>query len=229
MKQDGKVYYPRGVPVFYTSDLHLSHSNIMLHCGRREFMSPAEREMFDTWDGQRHHRPRIGQESVSRMNEALIANINAIVPKDAVLALLGDFIWGPENLDDYYALAKYFRDAINCQSIHMVWGNHDLRHIAPLFQWHNEKVTVVINGRKVVLSHEFVCYWDCRHRGSRHYYGHTHGRAEAELEKLFPGRYSQDVGVDCAFAITGQYRPFSDRELEEKMKRRSGFGLLHKE
>lgn len=220
--------YPVDLPVFYTADLHLNHGNILLYCGRDEFMSSHEREMYHAWmadggqDGGGGKRPRISRETVMRHDDGLLAQINSIVPTDGVLAIVGDFCFGR---NEYYKIARRFREAIKCQNVHLIWGNHDRRNIADLFSWTNEKVTVKVGDHKVVLDHEAHYFWDCRHHGARHYYGHTHGRGENDLDLIMPGRFSIDVGVDNVYRLLGAYRPFSDIELEKTMKERSGFGL----
>lgn len=230
----GKIEYPRDVLPFYWADPHLGHGNIIAYCGRREFMSPTERELYDEWfaTGSRRDQkrsPRMSRETIARHDEAMIANVNELVPTDGILVVAGDFCLGSREEEPYIALATRYREAIKCRSLHMVWGNHDGRCIAHLFRWTNEKVTLVVGGQNVVISHEALFFWDQRGRGARHYYGHTHARGEEELDRLMPGRFSQDVGVDNAYRLVGKYRPFSHVELEESMRTRSGYGLMKQE
>ena len=232
-----KLKYP-DLPVYYTADTHIYHSNIILYCNRREFMSASEKEMADVWyEGHdREKKPRISRETVARHDLAIIDLINAQVPEEAILVIAGDFCWGG------FEVMKRYREAIRCKYIHLIWGNHDYEYasdeeINSLFTWSDQKVTVVVPGHTkaqrragdVVLCHEAMWIWDGRHKGSRHYYGHSHARAEDELDKIAPGRFSMDVGVDNAYRLVGQYRPFSDTELEIIMSKRPGFGLLRKD
>lgn len=53
----------------------------------------------------------------------------------------------------------------------------------------------------VVLCHYSFAIWDRKHYGAVHFHGHTHG----ELMQI-PKRL--DVGVDVAFKLLGEYRPF---------------------
>jgi hypothetical protein len=64
-----------------------------------------------------------------------------------------------------------------------------------------------VEGRGVpaILCHYAFSRWERRHYGSYHFFGHSHG-------KYNPGGRSLDVGVDSAYVIFGEYRPFS---LEE--------------
>ncbi|MFH1685490.1 MAG: metallophosphoesterase [Candidatus Micrarchaeota archaeon] len=54
--------------LFFTSDLHLNHGNIIRHCNR---------PFSGLWE----------------MNDVLIANWNSVVPKDGVVIVAGDLIW----------------------------------------------------------------------------------------------------------------------------------------
>lgn len=231
-----KLYYPRDLEWCATADPHLGHGNILLYCRRYEFMSQQERELADAWygDGEpRDRKPHLSRDTIRRHDDGIIANINATVPVDAILAIVGDFCWGPDDDVRFHEVAKRYREAIKCKHVHLIFGNHDRRCMADLFTWVNEKVTVVVRGHNtqqwrradhIVLDHEAKWFWDGRHKGSRHYYGHTHARGEEELDRLAPGRFSMDVGIDNARRILGQYRPFKDSELEAIMTKRTGFG-----
>lgn len=231
-----KLYYPQNHPVAYSADLHLGHGNIILYCLRKEFMTPAECEMADAWYGDgkpREKKPKMSRETIQRHDEAIIANINTIVPHDGILAIVGDF----SMMQDRDVIRRY-RERITSQFIHLVLGNHDLPNVTDIFQWVDQKRTVVVSGHDtscfglashVVLDHEAHWFWDGRHKGSRHYYGHTHAMGEEELDRLAPGRFSIDVGVDNAMRLLGERRPFKDVELEAIMTKRSGFGAYIRE
>ena len=67
----------------------------------------------------------------------------------------------------------------------------------------------IIEGENMIFcSHYSHRVWDQSHKGSLHCYGHSHGSIPDW------GR-SMDVGVDVAYKLTGEYRPFS---LEEVVK-----------
>jgi hypothetical protein len=56
-------------------------------------------------------------------------------------------------------------------------------------------------------------------------YGHAHGSAEEWMDFYMPGRLSMDVGVDNAYRVLGEYRPFSFPEISSIMKSRRGFQM----
>ena len=84
--------------LFFTSDTHFGHKNIIKYCNRP----------FKT---------------VEEMNEALIENWNKVVPKDGVVVHCGDFTYPfkDSNIIDQYQ--KYFSQLKG--SIILVRGNHD--------------------------------------------------------------------------------------------------------
>lgn len=75
----------------------------------------------------------------------------------------------------------------------------------------NIEVDNHVNNRSLFLSHYSHRVWNGSHRGVIHLYGHSHGS--------LPGLgKSMDVGVDVAYKIFGEYRPFNIKEIFEIMK-----------
>jgi calcineurin-like phosphoesterase family protein len=68
------------------------------------------------------------------------------------------------------------------------------------------------------MLHYPMLSWDALHHGGIHLYGHSHGRYEGELDKIFPGRRSMDVGVDNIFRLFGMWRPISLGEVINLLK-----------
>jgi calcineurin-like phosphoesterase family protein len=67
-----------------------------------------------------------------------------------------------------------------------------------------------------------MALWDQSHRKSWNLYGHSHSGAENKLDQLFPDRKSMDIGVDNAFKILGEYRPFAFSEIQNLMNKKKG-------
>lgn len=114
-------YYDENIA--FTSDWHLNHGNILKYCRRLEFMTSRERDMFhhlESIGDTRMKTLRISQESVNRMNDAIIDGINEVVDEHWVLWVLGDIYFG-RSLPELAAL----RNRIKCKTINIVWGNHD--------------------------------------------------------------------------------------------------------
>ena len=179
--------------VFFTSDTHFGHGNIIKYSNR-----PFR--------------------DADQMNEALIANWNAIVKPDDTVWHLGDFAF----MQASQFKAMHWRLNGN---IHIVLGNHDklltqnrndiLRQgkIKSIQNYAELKVDDAKgNGRFIVLFHYGQRVWNKSHHGSIHLYGHSHG-------SLPPHGLSVDVGVDCK-EITEEYRPVSLDEVCRYMDRR---------
>ena len=143
--------------VWFTSDTHFGHGNIITHMGR-----PFE--------------------NVQEMDDAIVANWNAVVKRGDRVYFLGDFCLGDP--------APYFK-RLNGQ-IHFVRGNHDKAKDAVYQQYcttFNEVNTVKWDGHRFFLSHYAHRVWPQSHRGAFHLYGHSHGMLDEH------GR-SCDVGTD---------------------------------
>jgi calcineurin-like phosphoesterase family protein len=148
------------------------------------------------------------------MDEKLIELWNKYVKKDDLVYHLGDFTLSGKS----DALHYFMR--LN-GSIHVL-GNpwhHDKRWLGGEYyssggyMVHIESPIVVlenveqIEGRGIpaILCHYAFEIWERRHYGSYHFHAHSHGKLPRIKNRL-------DVGVDSAFMLTGEYRPFS---LEE--------------
>lgn len=153
---------------FYTADLHLGHSRIIGLCGRP-------------------------YADVADMDAKLISNINDVVGPDDELWILGDF-----TLKSSRKTVVDYREAIRCQNVHLVLGNHDGAKYA-VYEACFASVSrlasiksVVVLGVKIVLCHYAMRTWNNIGHGAWQLYGHSHGNL-AQLQ----GYRSLDVGVDC--------------------------------
>ncbi len=151
-------------------------------------------------------------DDVHEMNKELTRQWNKIIgPKDIVY-FLGDLTMNSNRALDY--LRK-----LNGR-IYFVIGNHDRgtvnklrRHMAN-YNEHHEALTEVetpmivkkIGGVDMTLCHYAMRVWNKSHYGAIHCYGHSHGTLPAEGKSL-------DVGVDNAFRLLGEYRPFTLEEV----------------
>jgi len=155
----------------FTADTHFGHANIIHKC-QRPFACAQE------------------------MDEALIANWNAVVrPQDTVYHL-GDVAFRNRNS------VTRILGRLNGQK-HLVWGNHDSNQLRknPLWASSTPYVEATVDGQRLVLFHYAMRVWSGLHRGAIHLYGHSHGS--------MPGtNASLDVGVDC-----WNYHPVSLDEI----------------
>lgn len=174
--------------VFVSSDFHFSHTNISGPKVTRW------KDGFRTF-GDIHH-----------MNQVLHETINKYVGKDDILYFLGDFSFGGE------ANIAIHRDLIDCKTIHVTAGNHDknlLKHPECFTSVQNE-LRIEIDGIKLWMRHCPEPTYKGERSGIYHLYGHLHA-----FEEDMPGGKSLDVGIDHAYKIFGEYRPF---ELHEAIK-----------
>lgn len=143
-------------------------------------------------------------DTVHDMNVCLIETTNKYVGKDDILYFLGDFCFG-----GHFKTPTY-RNFINSDTIHFMIGNHD-KHImkyADSFTSVNKSLIIEHNGDKIFLSHYSTDKSDC----DIHLFGHHHDNL-----KNYSG-VGMDVGVDVAYRLFGEYRPFRLEEAIELIK-----------
>lgn len=215
-----KITLNKNQKVWFTSDLHLDHSNIIKYSNRL-FLSEEDRKEFEAlnqnWNRSKY---RISKKSTDMMNDHIIDNINKVVDKNDILFHLGDFAFAPKH--SYYDTALYFRNKINCKTIYNIWGNHDHKEIRRLFDDCFDLTEIYIENQSYVLCHYCMLQWNKSHHGAIHLYGHSHSALEEFAEKVMPGRKSIDVGIDNAYKVLGEYRPFSHIEIKEIMDKKNG-------
>lgn len=219
----------------FSADFHWRHGNILKHSKRLMFMSAEERKIVESGSPGEIERLRIGRDSTDRMNDHFIDKINAQVKPEDRLWFLGDwYMCGRRDTDDdIFKVFSFYRRKIQCRNVIMIWGNHDPQQestarnlVRVLFSKCYDKHTARIQGQKIQMNHEALAIWEQRHHGGWHLYGHSHSNAEKWLDEIMPGRWSLDVGVDNAFKLLGDYRPFTFPEVKDIFAKRPGFGLL---
>jgi calcineurin-like phosphoesterase family protein len=147
--------------------------------------------------------------TVEEMDEAMIANWNAVVAKNDNVWVVGDFA---------YRIDVKRKRAIFSQlygSKHLVPGNHDDNDTLSL-PWASigQIRQIVVDGQKIVLCHYGMRTWPGSRRGAIHLYGHSHG--------TLPGNHqSLDVGVDC-----WDFRPVSLPQIREVLEREPSAGIV---
>jgi len=213
--------------IHFTADTHFSHKRIPVYTERRFCLSSQELEFLDSGAPiKRRNNPGgwlPSDASIRKHDDYLIDQINAVVKPGDTLWILGDVCFGPwSKLREH---AAHFREQIECKTVYLIWGNHDRSAIAPVFAKCYPEFNRSIEGIPMHLHHTAQAVWYDSHRGGWNLYGHSHGTAEEYLDKILPGRRSIDVGVDNAFKVLGEYRPFSLDELLGIMNKRPGISI----
>lgn len=181
--------------LYFTSDTHFGHKNIINLCNR-----PFS--------------------SVDEMDEKLIENINNKVQKHDTLYLLGDFSFnGVEayrkriECSDVRLIKGNHDHFKDCLDQFTYIRDYEMIYLSG---WVN--VISELKGHKyekgnIVLSHYPFASWDREKRGSIHLYGHEHGNYEAFRKEHFPNKLCFDIGVD-----SNNYEPLSLLEVFDKIK-----------
>lgn len=159
---------------FFTSDEHYGHSNIIKYC-QRPF------------------------EDVKEMNEALIANHNAVVRDKDTVIHAGDFCFHPRTACEIIPRLKGHH--IFLQGSHDFWA----KYLPFIFERE-------IEGNYIVVCHYPMLAWPKSRHGSIQLFGHAHGKSDLISEK------QMDIGVDC-----NNFYPFSLEEILKKLKENGEF------
>lgn len=171
--------------VFFTSDTHFHHANILNFCHR-------------PWGDIRVH------------DSALIQNWNRKVPKDGVVFLLGDFImtssieWTKQLINQlngtiYLVMGNHdYQNRLSRQVIRDLFENRVYDIIEITFH----------DYYRFIMCHYPMLYW---RRGSYHLHGHVHSGPTSTAKEVVSGHHMRyDVGVD-----NNNYEPISFEELTE--------------
>lgn len=181
-----------------TSDWHLDHGNIIKYCQRLAFCTEQEKNEILRFKSitdpklrrEEERKLKISQDSIRRMNDTIIGNINKKVAPNDTLINLGDGCFGARDRWEYH------RNKINCKNIIWIMGNHDkdfnhniFSHVYP----HYQAIEMKIEGQRYLFSHYAFRVWDDSHGGKvKHFWGHSHGQLPDD-----PTALSFDAGVDC--------------------------------
>lgn len=176
---------------YFTSDLHFNHKNLCRGVSQ--------------WEDKSRTRKFYNLEA---MNAAILGSINFVVRPDDELFILGDFAFGDKSL------IPELRNKINCESVHILYGNHDhaiREKYYNCFSSAKDYDEIRIKdktGKKhtTILFHYYIGgVWNKAQKGAFHCYAHSHGGMRGKTV----GR-AIDVGWDV------WHRPLSEIELSEK-------------
>lgn len=179
--------------VFFTSDTHFGHENIIKFCNR-----PFS--------------------SVEEMNKALIENWNSVVSDDDIVFHLGDFAFGGSNV--WNNAMNALKGKIYLIKGNHEFHNYR-EWYSKRFELVTSQMYIDIGGQKIYLNHfPFLCYGGSyRNEPTWQLFGHVHsgeGKSKGvdikRLDVLFPTQY--DVGVD-----NNNYFPVSFHDVQKKISK----------
>lgn len=137
--------------IFFTSDLHFYHANVIKYCNR-------------PWD------------SAEEMNEGLIANWNSVVRDNDKVWILGDlFFCGHEESLSILKRLKGRKHLILGNHDKMIRNQKQVQ--AEFERVYPDLYEESIAGVKVVMCHYPLLTWNKAHYGSFMLHGHSHGTA----------------------------------------------------
>lgn len=179
------------VNIFFTSDLHFGHKNIINFCNR-------------PW------------KTTEEMDEALIANWNSVVGEKDIVFDLGDFAFATsgrwkdilQRLNGKHYLILGNHDVVR-------WPSDKTMQ---LFERVEQQMIIYIDNRCIYLNHyPYLCYggsWKNPEQAVWQLYGHVHtcpnssGADDERMIYKFP--YQYDVGVD-----NNNYTPVSFKQVKD--------------
>lgn len=174
--------------VFFTSDTHFGHSNIIKYC-QRPF------------------------NSAEHMDEVLINNWNEVVSPQDIVFHLGDFCFGSDK-EWIKILQRLNGTKYLILGNHDLKKIANSNQIKDYFADINMQMRVVVDKQKMLLNHyPFLCF-EGGYQNVWQLFGHVHsskhstGLDKERLVHLFPTQY--DVGVD-----NNNYRPVSFAQVSQ--------------
>ena len=191
MKEQIFYFSTKDQNLFFTSDTHFWHENILKFCNR-----PFS--------------------SIEEMNDTIINNWNSVVKENDIVFHLGDFCFCGS--DKFKELIEKLNGRIYLILGNHDWKTIKQWH-ATKFEGVYQQMSIKIDGRKIYLNHfPFLCYAGTYYRledAVWQLFGHVHssdknknGLDNQRLSMLFPTQY--DVGVD-----NNNYTPVSFEEVKK--------------
>ena len=157
--------------VFFTSDTHFGHRNIIKYCNRP-------------------------YQNIDEMHSEMIMNWNRVVGEDDIVFHLGDFSFMKEWKDINELIWSLNGQIYLIPGNH---DNVNLLSRGELAQKFNilstlQEVDIQVEDEKLrfVLCHYAMRVWNKSHYGAIHLYGHSHGTLPDDATSR-----SMDVGADC--------------------------------
>lgn len=189
----------RNGKVFFTSDTHFGHENIIKLC-KRPFKTIQEHD------------------------DALVKNWNSVVSKNDTVFVLGDMFYRCS-----YEYAKQVFAKLNAKRIYIIRGNHDqLADLlcqeqqcgTPVSIDYYMELTIVdhLSCQDIMMFHYPIEEWNKYHKGAWSLYGHQHNLQEKDRSEP-----KYDVGVDL-----NNYTPIEYTQLKQIMHDKALYGAVQR-
>lgn len=208
--------------IWFSSDFHYAHKNIT--------------RGISVWDDKENTTRDF--ENVHQMNDALVNSINKYVQQDDTLYFLGDWSFdGIENIYNFWnrLICKdikfipgnhdnhikkltplprlYFEYMVGIVSEEPRHDHFRLANSSDLFRILPELTTLIINEKKIILSHYPIEQWEDMEKGSIMLHGHCHHKIDNfEINTKYK---RMDVGIDWK-----EFRPYCLEEILKIMSKR---------
>lgn len=227
---------------FFTSDLHLGQRNIITKLSNWNDLS-ATRDF----------------NSIDHMDSTIIDNINKMVGINDTLWHMGDLtVKNEKEIDqilayllrincqdirtiagnhDHFLRDEKIKKRLLEEGYFTEIHDYGTRIKVSFYEGngnpHTEKWT---GSQEIILAHYAMRVWDRSHHGSWMLYGHSHtsldkkaGDFRDEINNFYLSKKTMDVGIDNAFRLLGEYRPFSFWEIKEIMNTKEILYIDHHE
>ena len=160
--------------IYFTSDLHFGHANIIRLCNRP-----------------------FG--SVEDMDEALIEGWNRRVRQEDTVYLVGDIVWDHRKVPDYMNRLAGKKILISSGNHDASWVRREA--CKPYFEDMVPYLETRLCGHPVTLCHYPLLEWkDSREDTPKHVgyliHGHIHNRVSEEYRQLYLQPHALNAGVD---------------------------------
>ncbi len=179
--------------VYYTSDLHLGHGNVIRHCSR-PFASADE------------------------MDEALISNWNKKVHRNDTVYIIGDFLFRAERPAEAYLSVLKGRKHLIVGNHDKHWMKKV--QMGEWFESVSPMLFVNDRGQCATLCHYPMMSWPDMSKGAYMIYGHIHNNTDADCWPLIASRDRMlNAGVDInGFApVTLEEMIVNNRQFKESI------------
>lgn len=187
--------------VFWISDIHAFHDNVI------------------------HHDNRPFQD-VEEMHETIISNWNSVVSPNDVVFYLGDISLGKFDSDVEELIKKLNGNIYLILGNHDKEKRIREKYSHLFVDISNYKEATIINGNEkqhVIMFHYPILSWNGQGKGSWHLHGHCHGNLmSASIGEIFYKGKVMDVGCNVI-----NYTPLSFFQIKNHMDKKDSVAFDH--